>query len=108
MSGKHVLAISLAVVLLGMLGATIRIPTVEASGTIHMRSYGLIIYAKDTAGNTGVWEMVYFSTGTQLPEPQPEPKRAVPWQLWIIIAIVAIVLFGAVIAARAIMIYERI
>ena len=107
MSREHVLAIGFTVVLIAMLGATIRIPTVEAIGTIHIRSCSLIVYSKDTAGNTGIWEMAYFSMRTQQPEPQQEPNRAVSWQLWIIIATVVIVLFGAVVVARAIMIHGR-
>jgi len=53
-------------------------------------SYSLIVYARDTAGNIGASEMVYFSIGTQQPEPQP----AEPLQLWIIAAIVVIAVVG--------------
>ena len=90
MSKEHVLAIGLTVVFIVILGATIRIQTVEGK-----------------ARNAEISEMVYFNKAKQQPEPQPEPNRAVPWQLWIIIAIVVIVLFGAVVVARAIIIHGR-
>jgi len=51
-------------------------------------SHSLIVYAKDTAGNTGASEIVYFTIEIQQPEPQPEPQPGEPLQLWIIVAVV--------------------
>lgn len=48
--------------------------------------HSLIVYAKDTAGNTGASEMVYFSTKTQ---------RAESFPTWIVTAIVIIAVVGA-------------
>jgi len=49
-------------------------------------SHSLIVYAKDTAGNTGASEMVYFSIETQKAEPFPT---------WIVAPIVIIAVVGA-------------
>jgi len=53
-------------------------------------SHSLIVYAKDVAGNTWAYEMVYFSIETP---PEPEPAESL--QLWIVAAIVIIVVVGA-------------
>jgi len=51
--------------------------------------HSLIVYAKDTAGNTGASEIIYFSIETQQPEPFP---------IWIA-GVVALVVIGTAIAA---------
>jgi parallel beta-helix repeat protein len=51
-------------------------------------SHSVVVFAKDTAGNTGASEIVYFSIETQQPEPQPELQLGEPLQLWIIVAVV--------------------
>jgi len=49
-------------------------------------SHSLIVYAKDTAGNTGASEVIYFTI---------ETKKAEPFPMWIVAAIVIIAVAGA-------------
>ena len=51
-------------------------------------SHSLIIYAKDTVGNTGASEVIYFTIETE-----PEKEEAFP--TWIIAPIVIIAVVGA-------------
>ena len=48
-------------------------------------SHSLIVYAKDTAGNTGASEVIYFTI---------ETKKAEPFPMWIVAAIVMIAVAG--------------
>jgi len=52
--------------------------------------HSLIVYANDTAGNTGTSETIYFSIET----PPPEPSPSEPFPLWIVAAIVALAIVG--------------
>jgi len=53
--------------------------------------HSLIVYAKDTAGNTGASEMIYFNIETQ-----QEVPFWTQWWLWTTVAVVIVALAGAV------------
>ena len=56
-------------------------------------SHSLIVYATDTAGNTGASETVYFS----IEVPPPEPKTSEPFPItWIAAATAIIAIVGAI------------
>jgi len=50
-------------------------------------SHSLVVYANDTAGNTGASEIIYFTIETQ-----PEPQPAEPFPTWIVAVIVIVVI----------------
>jgi hypothetical protein len=63
--------------------------TITGSTTLNTLSEGLhriIVYAKDTSGNSGKSETIYFSISA------PQLGQSEPFPIWIIIAIVIIVL----------------
>ncbi|MCZ2809402.1 MAG: hypothetical protein O2V44_08615 [Candidatus Bathyarchaeota archaeon] len=52
-------------------------------------SYSLTVYAKDTSGNTGASETVYFSI--EVPPPDPQPSEPFPITWIAVIVIIAVV-----------------
>ncbi len=90
--------------------ANVTITGITALTEVSYGSHSLILHARDTAGNTGASEMIYFSTDIQQPEPyispEPPPERELvparareppfPWHLLITAAIVWIAAVGTI------------
>jgi len=69
-------------------------------------THGLIVYAKDTAGNTGASETIYFTAIP--PPPKIDPELFPQWYAWAVAATMMIMIIVAAVGAALLVYFAKV
>ena len=69
-------------------------------------THGLIVYAKDTAGNTGASETIYFTAIP--PPPKIDPELFPQWYAWAVAATMMIMIIVAAVGAALLVYFKKV